>query len=99
MAGDVLAMFPEAYPNVDPVYTPKRGLEESSPFLPGFASIVDLAQSRRGEPIPVIPMGFAYGRGERWRITLRCGPALYRDPTQSRASFVESVQSSVLELS
>ena len=97
--GDVLAIFPEGYPNVDPVYTPKQGLDEVSPFLSGFASIIDLAQARCSQPVPVVPVGFAYARGQRWSIDMRCGPACYRDPGETRESFVASVQSKVMELS
>jgi 1-acyl-sn-glycerol-3-phosphate acyltransferase len=98
-AGEILAVFPEGYPNIDPVYTPKLSLTDVIPFLPGFAAILDLAQRTRPEPIPVVPVGFSYEPGDRWRITMRCGPAVYRNPAESRASFVIAVQSKVIELS
>lgn len=98
-SGEALAVFPEGYPNVDPLYTPKQSLEDFAPFLPGFASLVELAQSRCSEPVPVIPVGFAYQPGERWEITMRCGPALCRHAYQSREAFVASVQSQVMQLS
>jgi 1-acyl-sn-glycerol-3-phosphate acyltransferase len=98
-AGEILAVFPEGYPNIDPVYTPKQSLTDVMPFLPGFATILDLAQRTRPEPIPVVPVGFSYEPGDRWRITMRCGPAVYRNPAESRASFVIAVQSKVIELS
>jgi 1-acyl-sn-glycerol-3-phosphate acyltransferase len=97
--GEALVVFPEGYPNVDPLYTPKQNLEDFAPFLPGFASIVDLAQLRCSEPIPIIPVGFAYQPGERWGITMRCGPAMYRNPSESRDAFVAAVQSKVMRLS
>lgn len=97
--GEALVVFPEGYPNVDPVYTPKQNLDDFAPFLPGFASIIDRAQIRCSEPIPVIPVGFAYQPGERWRITMRCGPAVYRDSHESREAFVGALQSKVMQLS
>lgn len=99
VSGEALVVFPEGYPNVDPVYTPKRGLEDFALFLPGFASIVDLAQLRCPEPIPVVPVGFAYQPGDRWSITMRCGSAMYRNPSESRDAFVAAVQSQVMQLS
>lgn len=97
--GEALVVFPEGYPNVDPVYTLKRKLDDFVPFLPGFASIVDLAQARCSDPIPVVPVGFAYTPGRRWDIVMRIGPALYRSRQESREAFVTAVQSKVTELS
>jgi 1-acyl-sn-glycerol-3-phosphate acyltransferase len=97
--GEALVVFPEGYPNVDPVYTPKRNLEDFAPFLPGFASIVELAQLRCSQSIPIVPVGFTYQPGERWRITMRCGPAMYRNSGESRDAFVAAVQSQVMQLS
>jgi hypothetical protein len=98
-AGALLAVFPEGYPNVDPVYTPKQRLTDIMPFRPGFATILDVAQRTLPEPIPVVPVGFSYERGDRWIITMRCGSAVYRNPAENRASFVSAVQSKVVELS
>ncbi len=53
-AGRALVLFPEAYPNVDPDYTPK-GEGEMLPFRPGFARLAILAS--RG--------GAGTGRGSR----------------------------------
>ena len=98
-AGDILAVFPEGYPNVDPVYTPKRSLSDMMDFLPGFVTIVDLAGARRRDAIPVVPVGFAYERGERWTITMRCGPPLYRHGRESRDEFADLVRARVMALS
>jgi 1-acyl-sn-glycerol-3-phosphate acyltransferase len=98
-AGEILAVFPEGYPNIDPVYTPKQSLTDVMPFLSGFATILDVAQRILPEPVPIIPVGFFYERGDPWSITMRCGPAVYRKHGASRASFVTSVQSKVIELS
>ncbi len=98
-SGEILAVFPEGYPNVDPVYTPKLSLTDVLPFQPGFATILDMAQRTCEGPIPVVPVGFSYQRDDRWKITMRCGPAVFRKPGESRASFVTSVQSKVVELS
>jgi 1-acyl-sn-glycerol-3-phosphate acyltransferase len=80
-AGRALVLFPEAYPNVDPDYTPK-GEGEMLPFRSGFARLAILAakggaKARGGSrpaggggtPVPVVPAGLQYrlleGR-KRW---------------------------------
>lgn len=95
--GQALAIFPEAYPNIDPIYTPKRG-DEFLPFRPGFARIVELAE-RGGAGVPVVPAGFHYERDQRWRVLLRFGPPCYRADAPDRAAFVRSVEQAVRALS
>jgi putative membrane protein len=76
VAGRALVVFPEAYPNVDPRYTPKLTADEMLPFRPGFATIRSLAARRTGADVPVVPAGLEYEPGPRWRAVLRFGPAL-----------------------
>jgi putative membrane protein len=77
--GAAVLIFPEAYPNIDPRFTPKTRPGEMLPFRPGFAVIRDLARRRTGTDVPVVPAGLAYEPGPRWRATLRFGPALPAD--------------------
>lgn len=74
--GELLVVFPEGHPNVDPVYTPKRD-DDFLPFRDGYIKIVELAQRRGAPPVAVVPAGLSYNsymRGARWRVTLRLGP-------------------------
>lgn len=90
--GEVLVVFPEGYPNVDPVYTPKRRDDDFLPFRDGYIKIVELAQRRGSPPVAVVPAGFTYTRGPRWQITLRLGPPEYlagRDDAPRLARAVE----------
>lgn len=67
--GRVLVVFPEAYPNIDPGYTPKTDADTFLPFEPGFARLASMAAAR-GLAVPIIPAGFRYCRGTRWRVHL-----------------------------
>lgn len=102
-AGRVLVVFPEAYPNVDPGYTLKRGDDAFLPFDPGFVRLVEIAQRGRRTHIPIVPVGLHYerghGRGARWRVTLRFGSPLMVDKTTDRAAFAREVERSVRQLS
>lgn len=71
--GGVLLVFPEGYPNVDPGFTPKAGPDAFLPFEAGFATIARVAAERTGRPVPVVPAGFHYQPGPRWRVALRFG--------------------------
>jgi len=96
--GEVLLIFPEGYPNVDPHPTPKTSLDDFLPFEPGFAKIVALAQRELQERIPVVPIGFWYAGGPPWTIIGRIGAPLYLEKG-SPAEFVSEVESAVKRLS
>jgi len=97
--GRLLVIFPEAYPNVDPDYTPKIGDDSFLPFDPGFAHVIERAQRRDGRPVAVVPTGLRYERGDRWRVTLRFGAPCYLDNATDRSTFVSDVERSVRSLS
>jgi 1-acyl-sn-glycerol-3-phosphate acyltransferase len=91
--GELLAIFPEGFPTVDPVARRKRE-DEWLPFASGYLSIAERAR-RAGVPVPLVPAGFSYaGPAERpARITLRFGaPHLIGAPSERRhvASELES---------
>jgi putative membrane protein len=75
-AGQVVAIFPEAYPNIDPAFTPKLG-DEQLPFRDGFARLADIA-SKDGS-VAVIPAGLHYERAAPWNVTLRYGEPIVID--------------------
>ena len=78
-AGAAVLVFPEAYPDVDPRFTPKTRPGEMLPFRPGFAVIRELTRRRTGMKVPIVPAGLAYEPGTRWRAALRFGRALPAD--------------------
>jgi 1-acyl-sn-glycerol-3-phosphate acyltransferase len=97
-AGHALLVFPEGYPNIDPGYTPKWGDDAFLPFQPGFAGLAALAAGR-GLDVPIVPAGFAYTRGERWRVTLRFGEPLTIDRAGSARAVIADVEREVRRLS
>jgi len=97
--GHVLLVFPEGYPNVDPGYTPKQGDDELLPFQPGFARLVGLAQTAGVPPVPILPVGLAYARGPRWRLTLRFGAPRFLEGRADRVGLVREVEAEVRVLS
>jgi len=97
--GQALVIFPEAYPNIDPGYTPKARDDAFLPFDPGFARLVERAQRGEDTPIPVVPVGLSYQRGARWRVALRFGPPLFLDAAPDHHAFVREVEERVRLLS
>jgi len=97
--GQVLVIFPEAYPNIDPGYTPKARDDAFLPFDPGFARLVARAQRGRDTPIPVVPAGLSYQRGARWRVALRFGPPVFVDAAPDHDAFARAVEEHVRLLS
>jgi len=98
--GELLAIFPEGYPTIDPAGTRKADDDAFLPFAPGVAAIAARAQAQAGTEIPVVPVGFAYAPAERGRfdITMRAGePLVYGGG--SRAAFARGLEERVRELS
>jgi putative membrane protein len=97
--GKVLAVFPEAYPTIDPEGERKTERDSLLPFRPGLLSIVALAQTQTGRPIPIVPAGLAYRKGERWEITLRLGTPLFLEPARRRGPLLAELAAAVRKLS
>ena len=98
-SGDVLVVFPEGYPNVDPNFTPKTDLDEILPFRSGFVRLVERAQRAGVSAIPILPVGLAYGPETTGRLTVRFGTPLYLDKSTDREWVIRSVQLAVQALS
>ncbi len=97
--GEVLVVFPEAYPTVDPVSTPKASEDDFLPFRQGFAQIVKLAERDQNTHVAIIPVGFTYSHRSKWQITLRFGSALSRRNYTSTTQLVQAVEQEVHALS
>lgn len=99
--GRVVVVFPEGYPNIDPSFTPKSG-DEFLPFQPGFVRYARIAKRTGTGTVPIVPAGFAYERAadsDRWRITLRFGPAIEPSGEAPDSDIVQAVELAVRELS
>ena len=89
--GEVLAMFPQGYPIVDPhaTVTPADWL----PFAEGYLTIAERAR-RSGVAVPLIPTGFVYGgaRERPARITVRFGAPEALGATRDRRHVADRLE-------
>jgi len=97
--GAVLAVFPEAYPDIDPRNTPRVENNASLPFRQGFARLVEMVEKDEHTKIAIVPAGLSYVQNGRWSVTLRFGPALSRSDYIDSTHLVQDVEMRVRELS
>jgi len=97
--GRILVVFPEGYPNVDPNFTPKTGLDDFLRFHDGFAILAAQAERRLGLPVPIIPAGVTHEPGPPWHSRIHFGAPLRCEDFESRADLVREVERRVIQLS
>jgi len=99
-AGEIVAIFPEGYPVVDPTYTPKTESKPHLPFREGFAVLLRRAQ-RDGAMIPLIPAGIEYSPdvGGRTGVTLRFGEPIRVEEAIGREATARALAARVRALS
>jgi putative membrane protein len=100
-AGEVLVIFPEGYPNIDPHPTPKRDLTVFLPFQPGMVKMAERAQKDGRTRVALVPAGLSYtrGRGKHWRIHVRFGPPLFLEDFASSQQALHAIEERVHALS
>jgi putative membrane protein len=97
--GQVVVIFPEAYPNVDPHYTPKTRTQEMLPFKAGFAAIAGAAERKLRQVIPLIPVGLSYTGGKQRTVCLNCGAPHSARDFMSREALIGKLEQDVATLS
>jgi putative membrane protein len=97
--GELLLVFPEGYPTIDPGYTPKSADDAFLPFAPGFLSFVALAERDGITRVPVVPVGLEYQRRDRWHVTVRFGHPLTRSPGVDSGTQIAAIEEEVRRLS
>ncbi len=99
--GKVLAVFPEAYPTIDPAGSRKADDAAFLPFRPGLLAIVAAAERAGAAPVPILPVGLRYARepGGRWEVTMRLGEPRYLSQAPSRQALLQELAARVRELS
>jgi 1-acyl-sn-glycerol-3-phosphate acyltransferase len=97
--GRVLLVFPEGYPTIDPFPTPKQFEDSILPFQSGFVDIAWHAQRHGAGPVPIIPVGLSYQRGERWNISVRFGEPLHLTNHNQKADIIARTHDHVYTLS
>jgi putative membrane protein len=95
----ILVIFPEGYPNVDPTYTPKSGLDEFLPLKPGFIGVIRAAEKKLDQGIPIIPAGLHYSTGKCWVAHLRFGAPTWRNQFQRPGDLLRHVEALIKQLS
>jgi len=105
---EAILIFPEAWPNLDKHYTPKKIENEFLPLQEGFIFCLEEAQKVPRE-IPVIPVGLIYDNATKI-VTVSFGKPIYYDLTSKnrkldshadeiRKSFNDVVTSEIKRLS
>ena len=97
--GQLVLVFPEGYPNIDPSFTPKSADESMLPFRPGFLRFAALAEQDGVARVPIVPVGLEYQRGDRWRVTVRFGRPVMRLPEVDFQDQVSAIEEQVRRLS
>jgi putative membrane protein len=98
-AGELLLVFPEGYPTIDPGFTPKTGDDAFLPFQPGFLRFAALAERAGSTRVPIVPTGLVYRRGNRWQVTVRFGRPVTVAPGVSARDQVAVIEEQVRTLS
>ncbi len=100
-SGEILVIFPEGYPNIDPHSTPKLDFDAFLPFRSGFARLAELAEKDVQTRVAIIPAGLTYTRerARRWSATLRFGQALFLSDFAGTEQLLRTVEKRVQALS
>jgi len=98
-AGQLVLVFPEGYPTIDPSFTPKTGDDAFLLFQPGFVRFAALAERDGITRVPIVPVGLEYQRGNRWRVTVRFGLPVTRLPDVDIGDQVTAIEEEVRRLS
>jgi 1-acyl-sn-glycerol-3-phosphate acyltransferase len=72
-AGEVVAIFPEGYPTIDPEWRAKPDDQTILPFRSGFVRLVQHAERAGAERTPILPAGVWAEPPDYRRIVLRLG--------------------------
>lgn len=100
-SGEVLVVFPEGHPNVDPHPTPKADLETFLPFHDGLVRMAEQAEKDGQTRVAIVPVGLEYHRlrGKRWQVSARFGQPLYLKNFASGELALQAVEEQVRSLS
>lgn len=98
-SGEVLVVFPEAYPDIDPRNTPRNENNTTLPFRKGFARLIEMVEKDKHTKVKIIPAGLSYTQQGRWNVTLRFGAALSRSDYIDSTHLLQDVEIRVRELS
>jgi putative membrane protein len=97
-AGELVVIFPEGYPDVDPKGS-RKPAGRMLPFQDGFARFVEIAERDGRTRVAVVPAGFSFsGQGYRHPVA-RFGAPLQRAAFPARRAFIDELERRVAGLS
>ena len=98
--GEIVAIFPEGYPTIDPAGSRKTSDNAFLPFRNGVLRLALGAARTSGRDVPIVPAGFAYRslHGGRYAVTLRLGEPLIASAARGD-EFARKLERRVRELS
>ena len=96
--GEIVVMFPEGYPNIDPSFTPKPDDKAFLPFQAGVVRLAALAATPE-RPVLIVPTGFCYRQGTRTSIMLRFGTPIDIQPGDDLPQKLRQLEEAVARLS
>jgi 1-acyl-sn-glycerol-3-phosphate acyltransferase len=100
-AGEVLVIFPEGYPVIDPHEDhPRANTHGILPFQPGVARLAGIARRLLHHEVPLVPVGLAYSRtNDRWDIRMRIGPPVSLEGNIPETDLLALLECHVADLS
>jgi putative membrane protein len=98
---EVVAIFPEAYPMIDPEPSPREKRRGFLPFRPGFARLIALAERDGQTQVAIVPAGLDYSqtREGRWLATARFGQTLFLRDFADTCQLMRTVEQEIHRLS
>lgn len=97
--GEILIIFPEGYPNIDPVDTPKHDSSDFLAFRRGFIRLVGAAQRDQAIRVAIVPVGLSYRPGRRWQVDVRFGRPHYAAQLKDMKELADTIEAEVRRLS
>lgn len=95
---ELLVIFPEGYPTIDPGWTPKTRDDELLPFQPGLVHLARRAE-RAGVEAPIFPVGLEYHRNRKWKLIIRIGTPVLVAESGSDQEVLQRLEADVRGLS
>ncbi|MCS6802938.1 MAG: lysophospholipid acyltransferase family protein [Chloroflexota bacterium] len=96
--GEVVAIFPEGYPTIDPEWRMKKDDTVILPFRPGFLRFAQYAERTGAGAVPIIPAGIWAAPPTYRRIVLRLGAPRFASEA-AEATLIREIEDAVRALS
>jgi len=99
VSGQLLVVFPEGHPNIDPHRAARKPPKELLPFKAGFAAIAAAAEKRLHARLPIIPAGLHYTKSQPCIAELNFGATVWLKDFPCRSLLVRDLEERIANLS